>query len=241
MHSLSRQYLSVSFGSALMLGGLVGCGAGTSDLGEGAGNLNGADGGVGGSGSSVGGSSGGTSGGGTRSGNGAAIARGGTSAGGTSTGGTSTGGTSAGGSGGSGAGVYEPCGGKSCGDSCRICDPAALDCAETMEEKSCQTDGSCSGQAPECEDSPSCENVFCEASMGACFECADGSYACPSSECIEGECYASAAVCYEPCAGKSCGDSCSICDPADLDCMETMEMKYCDSNGGCSAMGICSG
>ena len=76
--------------------------------------------------------------------------------------------------------------------------------------------------------------------MGACFECADGSYACPSAECIEGECYASNAVCYEPCGGKSCGDTCKICDPADLDCMETGEVKYCDSNGGCSAVGICS-
>lgn len=38
---------------------------------------------------------------------------------------------------------------------------------------------------------------------------------------------------YDPCAGKSCGDSCNICAPDDADCVETAMMKYCDAAGKC--------
>ena len=39
---------------------------------------------------------------------------------------------------------------------------------------------------------------------------------------------------YDPCAGKSCGDPCTICDPADADCVETAEVKQCNAAGECS-------
>lgn len=38
---------------------------------------------------------------------------------------------------------------------------------------------------------------------------------------------------YEPCGGKSCGDTCTICDPDDKDCVETAVVKACDSDGKC--------
>ena len=38
---------------------------------------------------------------------------------------------------------------------------------------------------------------------------------------------------YEPCAGLQCGDSCSVCPPDDLDCVETTVLKYCTDDGQC--------
>ncbi len=39
---------------------------------------------------------------------------------------------------------------------------------------------------------------------------------------------------YSPCAGKGCGESCSVCSPAATDCMETMVVKQCNAQGQCS-------
>lgn len=38
---------------------------------------------------------------------------------------------------------------------------------------------------------------------------------------------------YDPCAGKSCGDTCSECAPDDADCVETAAIKACDAGGVC--------
>jgi hypothetical protein len=38
---------------------------------------------------------------------------------------------------------------------------------------------------------------------------------------------------YDSCAGKSCGDACTICAPDDPGCMETEIAKVCDSDGEC--------
>jgi hypothetical protein len=40
---------------------------------------------------------------------------------------------------------------------------------------------------------------------------------------------------YDPCAAAACGDSCTLCDPSDADCVETHDSKYCDRNGTCKA------
>ncbi len=40
---------------------------------------------------------------------------------------------------------------------------------------------------------------------------------------------------YQPCAGKACGDGCSVCPPGDADCVETAVVKVCDDAGTCSA------
>lgn len=39
---------------------------------------------------------------------------------------------------------------------------------------------------------------------------------------------------YEPCAGKVCGETCTVCDPRDEDCVETAVVKYCQDDGSCS-------
>jgi hypothetical protein len=40
---------------------------------------------------------------------------------------------------------------------------------------------------------------------------------------------------YVPCAGKACGDACTVCDPADPNCMETAVVKQCNAAGTCDA------
>lgn len=91
---------------------------------------------------------------------------------------------------------YDPCAGRSCGDTCTICDPADTDCGETAVLKTCDDSGECVAQ-----------------SEGA---------SCTSPP-------------YDPCAGKQCGDACTVCDPGDPNCVETAVLKTCGSDGTCDA------
>ena len=43
---------------------------------------------------------------------------------------------------------------------------------------------------------------------------------------------------YDPCGGSSCGDPCTLCDPADSTCTETAEVKVCQPDGTCSGGAI---
>ena len=47
----------------------------------------------------------------------------------------------------------------------------------------------------------------------------------------------------DACAGKACGDSCSLCAPGAKDCVETAVVKACDPNGRCvsDTPGLCAG
>lgn len=38
---------------------------------------------------------------------------------------------------------------------------------------------------------------------------------------------------YDPCAGKACGEACTVCAPDDRDCAETAVVKACDPFGRC--------
>jgi hypothetical protein len=38
---------------------------------------------------------------------------------------------------------------------------------------------------------------------------------------------------YQPCAGKSCGEPCSLCPPGEADCSEEVGVKACDPGGSC--------
>ncbi len=54
---------------------------------------------------------------------------------------------------------------------------------------------------------------------------------------------------YDPCAGKACGDACTVCPPDAKDCFETAVVKACDPfhhcvpevAGMCTAQGVCAG
>ncbi len=41
---------------------------------------------------------------------------------------------------------------------------------------------------------------------------------------------------YLPCAGKTCGASCSLCPPNDPNCVETAVLKWCHPGGECKAV-----
>lgn len=43
---------------------------------------------------------------------------------------------------------------------------------------------------------------------------------------------------YDPCAGKACGASCSVCPPNDPTCTETADVKTCDAVGLCRSGGV---
>jgi hypothetical protein len=38
---------------------------------------------------------------------------------------------------------------------------------------------------------------------------------------------------YAPCAGRGCGDACTVCAPGDPDCAETAVVKACSAEGRC--------
>lgn len=100
----------------------------------------------------------------------------------------------------------QACEDKACGESCTLCAPGQQDCFETAELKQCSASGRCSSAVAECE--------------GA-------SDAGPAPD-------ASPAP-FVPCAGKTCGDTCTICPPGDPGCFETAALKFCHSDGACSA------
>src|SRR5262249_19045446 len=94
--------------------------------------------------------------------------------------------------------AYQPCAGKTCGQSCSLCAPNDPNCAETAVLKFCHADGACKDYAPACIPPP------------------------PPPP-------------YQPCANKACGQSCTVCNPADPNCMETAVLKQCNAQGQCNA------
>ncbi len=84
---------------------------------------------------------------------------------------------------------------------------------------------------------------------GTCFWFSDGclpqdieTVSCSEGACCIGsECNVAS---YDPCAGKGCGDGCSLCAPDDAGCTETAEIKQCDALGECrgtAAVCACEG
>ncbi len=120
---------------------------------------------------------------------------------------------------------YQPCAGKTCGETCRVCPPDARDCMETQELKLCNAHGECTSSSETgCEEtSPDDENVGVTTGVVASPDDSThpGVPASPTSN-------------YEPCAGKRCGEGCKACDPTDNDCSETAVEKYCTADGRCT-------
>ena len=84
---------------------------------------------------------------------------------------------------------------------------------------------SCDAATGECQPSPAEPPVECE--FG----------------CVDGACLPEPGDAYDPCADKACGETCSICDPTDNDCMETAEVKGCNHSGVCQGgfdPGLCA-
>ncbi len=124
---------------------------------------------------------------------------------------------------------------------CQLCDDGSCASANPM----CNDDGSCGeiewlcdGEPAGTGDGPECRTVEqCPQIVAACRECPEGGMACPVMECIDGACVMTGNECegeYDPCAGKDDGDSCSLCPPESLDCIETDEIKQC-VDGKCTS------
>jgi hypothetical protein len=139
------------------------------------------------------------------------------------------------------------CSGKTCGDTCTLCAPGQKGCFETAVVKACNAKGKCSASAPTCGGAPPayqpCAGKACGAS---CTVCPPGDPNCFETAVLKecsatGACNATPAVCspppppYNPCAGKACGASCTICPPGDPTCLETAVLKECSATGACSA------
>ena len=138
--------------------------------------------------------------------------------------------------------AYDPCGGKSCGETCTLCDPADEDCAETGVIKACDAMGECVADTGDlCDEADyipcagkSCGEVctLCAPDDADCVETEELKACDPDGQCVsdtgdlcEGQ--------YDPCAGKSCGEACTVCEPGDPDCFETGEIKACTLDGRC--------
>ena len=128
---------------------------------------------------------------------------------------------------------YDPCAGKLCGESCTLCDPADPNCDEVAVSKYCDGLGQCGMNYPVCG-GPACTSPNDCAAPAVCELCPDGSTSCASADCVDGQCITIWPGCgsYDPCAGKACGEGCSVCDPADPNCGPQIEM-YCDPSGNC--------
>lgn len=148
------------------------------------------------------------------------------------------------------------CRSKSCGESCRLCPPGASNCFETAVIKQCNAKGKCSDKAPLCgggalDAGPAPYNPCAGKSCGAgctlcrpedpnCFETA-----VPKQCNAEGTCSDKAPACgggvtdagpapYDPCAGKSAGERCSLCAPGNMFCFEPAVVLVCNAAGKCT-------
>ena len=97
------------------------------------------------------------------------------------------------------------------------------------DEPECQGPNPAGCTATGCDAGEECvvDTDTCEPSTCGC---SDGYWMC-TADCGGG------GVCeqYDPCRGLQCGASCYLCPPDDLDCMETMVLKACNTNGECVA------
>lgn len=130
---------------------------------------------------------------------------------------------------------------------CQLCDDGS--CASARP--SCNDDGSCGAIDWQCADEPvdvdpsdgiACRQVSdCPQILAVCRDCPNGGLACPTMQCIEGQCVTTGNECasgtdgdYDPCAGKEDGEMCSLCPPNAVDCLETDEIKTCQ-RGQCES------
>ena len=105
------------------------------------------------------------------------------------------------------------CEGKPCGALCTDCRPGEACLAIAMY---CDGGGNCGQAFPVCEPPGQCDSdADCPAIGAPCEMCPDGSYACPSVVCVNGQCAGS----FEGCQGASCNDD-GDCPVSDAPCQQ---------------------
>jgi len=132
----------------------------------------------------------------------------------------------------------DACAGKVCGDACLVslpCHFAEPPCLAPQQPGHCDVTGAClPGDVGTCEPHPDCVGKPCGAECNPC----GPDTVCPTlipSACDRfGRCAGDVpGICYDPCEGKRCGDACTLCAPEATGCVETMELKACDTAGQC--------
>lgn len=159
-----------------------------------------------------------------------------------------TGGSGTGGSSGTGGAGYDPCAGKTCGTPCTLCDPKDATCVDDLILRYCGADGVCGGATP-CPPPPSCVvDKDCPQMGMACQQCPDGTYACPTVQCINGQCIGSV----QTCSGTVCasdadcprvGAPCQICPDGSTACpsSQCVNGQCAYSFPGCTGYNPCAG
>lgn len=126
----------------------------------------------------------------------------------------------------------DPCADVPCGGPCATC--SARECFKGL----CNEQGECLPgipilQCPECD-----TDADCPQPPPTCFTCPDGVKTwCPQQVCDSNQCVEVVPDCgpspgYQPC--KDVCPVCSLCDPADPDCVEPPGTRHCQTDGTCT-------
>jgi hypothetical protein len=116
------------------------------------------------------------------------------------------------------------------GAPCHQCSDGSYACPWSKCEN-----GQCVSGYDTCQNEQCASDDDCPQVGAPCQVCPDGQFACPWNKCENGQCVGGIDGCqgYDPCAGKGCGENCSLCAPDDPNCAEFAVAKYCDPNGQC--------
>lgn len=123
--------------------------------------------------------------------------------------------------------TYLPCAGKKCGETCTLCPPASVDCAETAVMKSCNSAGQCLAGNQQCTTPASGGSAGIGGSAATGGNVSSGGGSTTGAKCGAAVCSAS-----EEC----CNASCSLCVPKGGGCIAMV----C-STGGSTSLGGASG
>jgi len=113
---------------------------------------------------------------------------------------------------------------------CQLCADGSSACPWARCEA-----GQCTNGIDTCPSTECKVDADCPISKAPCQLCDDGSSACPWAKCDAGTCTAGIDHCpapADPCAGKSCGDTCTTCTGSEP-CLAVI--MFCDANLSCTA------
>jgi hypothetical protein len=135
------------------------------------------------------------------------------------------------------------------------CEEEGVACTLMACADGCEYDGKHYGYGDSFDSTDGCNTCSCSEEGVACTEMAcaggcdydgkhyevdesfDSTDGCNTCGCTaSGDVVCTEMACaYDACAGKMCGDTCTICDPNDSGCSETAVLKVCNEFGVCGA------
>lgn len=138
------------------------------------------------------------------------------------------------------------CAGQPCGTQCYFCAPNCqpmfcdeLEQCVSADQVVCGAYEPCAGKG--CgELCTLCDPLDPQCPASTTFLVCDPLYPSPwpSGACMEST-YGFCVGEYQPCAGLSCGAPCTVCDPADINCVEPAPPNVCNPQGACGPPEAC--